>query len=326
MASISATGVPSLREVSRDIGGAVNRGEVAPPAKEADVRGNSQIACVGLELVAKLAVAGNQRDGRRPLGGHLLDDVEKQFVLLDRREPADGADDGGPDRQIEFRARLMASRRVHCRERRQIESQRYDPVLALDADAMGMQQFLANGRRDGDDRVADRRQGAFQRDEHRGHQRAEVAVEHVTVVGVNHPRARRRSAREVVGRRRQASKQAGLGHVGMHDRRLGPSVFPVQAHERAQVVEGRERTAQCGQVTGVGSGRHQVRHVAFAGSKPSMDQASVEPATLQGGRQASGLDRRSADIEPRDDTGDTNRGLSRGVTGHRLECDHFTIR
>ena len=103
-----------------------------------------------------------------------------------------------------------ARRRINRGKGRQVEAQRDHAVLIHAANAIGVKQPVTNYRRDRDDGIAHAGEGALERDEHRGHQRAEVPVEHVAMVGVHDAGARRVAPRQVVGRGGQPAEQARL--------------------------------------------------------------------------------------------------------------------
>ena len=155
-------------------------------------------------------------------------------MLLDRRQPADGADHLGIGGELEIAARARGSRIVIDRGKlAEVEAERHDAVLIGAADAEAVSQLALDRRRDGDDDIAEAGEHALERDEQSRHQRAEISLEHVAVIGVDDARARRAAARQVVGRGRDAAEQAGLGHVRVHDRR--PRAFrisPIEAQHR----------------------------------------------------------------------------------------------
>ena len=153
------------------------------------------------------------------------------------------------------------------------------------------------------------RGGAGAEIEHAGHDGAEVAVEHVAVVGVNHARTRRASARQVVRRRRQPAQQARLRHVRMNDGRLPGAELSIQPPQRAQIVERRQRAAQRRQEHRVGAGRQQVAHVAFAVTETAVEESRAVAVRVECGGESGRLDRRSADVEARDHAGDRRPAL-----------------
>lgn len=130
----------------------------------------------------------------------------------------------------------------------------------------------------------------------------------------------RGSARQVVRRRREAAEQARLGHVRVDHRRLPCAQFAVEAPERAQIVDRREGSAERRHESGVGAGRDEVRHVAFALAQAAVQQARVESMRVERRGEARRLDRRSADVEARDHAGHPN-GLWSGGVGWKCHQD-----
>ena len=233
------------RRQQEHIGGAVDRRQVAAPAEKTHVAGDAQRGGVGFEIGSQLAVAGDQRDRVRMRGHDVLDHIQEEAMLLDRRQSSDRGHDGHASGQVEIAPRRFARSRVDGGKRRQVEAQRHDPVLRGHADVVAVEQFIPNRRRDRDDRIAGAGQHPLQRDEDLRHEGAEISLEHVAVVGVHHSRARRGSTRQVVKRRGQAPEQAGLGHVRVHDGRTHSRDLAVEPHERLVIVERRQRTTQC---------------------------------------------------------------------------------
>jgi hypothetical protein len=312
------------RGQQEDVGGRVDRREIAPPAEHAHPIGDAERRAIGLEVVLELAAAGNQRDRAGVALQHARERIEDQAVLLDCGQAADRRNHGHAGRQIEGATRVAASAIVHGRKRRKVEAERHDAVLRLIADAIGGQQLVANRRRDRDDAIADARQQALERDEHVGGQRAEITVEHVAVIRVHDTGAWRRSARQVVRPGGGAGQHAGFRHVGVDDGGLQGAEVTIQAHQRAQVVERRQRSAQGVEVARVGAGRHEVAHVALAVSKTAVEQRGRQSVRLERAGQSRGLDRRSADVQPRDYARDADRLAS--CLGHHRRGDHSIIR
>ena len=247
-------------------------------------------------------------------------------MLLDGGEAADGGHDRNTGRHIERAPGLDARHRIHRGKWREVEAERHHAILRFLPNAIGVEQVGANGRRDGDDRITDPCQPALESDEHRGHELAEVAVEHVAVVGVNHARTRRASARQVVRRRRQPAQQTRLRHVGMNDGRLPGAELSIQPPQRAQIVERRQRAAQRRQEHRVGAGRQQVAHVAFAVTETAVEESRAVAVRVECGGESGRLDRRSADVEARDHARNAAWCSTGQIAIHQFRCHHSTIR
>ena len=87
-------------------------------------------------------------------------------MLLDRRQPADGADHVGVGGETadRCRARTRAASSTAANGA-QVESQRHDAVLIGAADAEVVAQLALDRRRDGDDAIADAGEQALEADE-----------------------------------------------------------------------------------------------------------------------------------------------------------------
>jgi hypothetical protein len=288
---------------------AIDDREIAAPAEEPRSVVNAEIARGLFELVAQLAVAGDEEQRARMSSGDSSCGHEKQPVLLDGREAADR----GHDLPLVWNAqRLPAVATIAIGEggeRAELESQRNDMVLIGPADAMVCQQLALNPWRDCDDRVGRLRELTLGRGEQPGRPGSEVPLEDVAVIGVHDARACAPSLRAVVRERRDTSDRAGLCHVCVHDVRPEAAERAEHLRQRGGVLERSDPTLQ-GRDVGRSDAavRQQITHVAFAGAQASVDQKRLDAALRQTLGERHGLNGRPADIQARDDSRDAHRG------------------
>src|SRR5262249_39710899 len=207
------------RRQQEHVGSGVHIRQVAPPAEESHTRRDAELVRQLLEVRTKLAVPCDEKHRAGPALSDARGHLQKEPLILDRGQASDGRDDIGGGRDAETVAGLDASRSVDGEERLEIESERNDPVLFRGADPLLQEQFVADPRRDRDDAIGRARERALDREEAARRQAAEVALEHVAVIGVHQPHAFGARTGAVPGDRSKTPERAGLGHVRVDDRR-----------------------------------------------------------------------------------------------------------
>jgi len=296
------------RREQEDVGRAVDHRQIAAPPEKSRALAEAAIARGRFERSTQLAIAGNQEERAGMAIEHAVRGFQKQVVLLDRRQAADRGDDlrVGGNREGGPRGGTVSI--VHRGQRGQIEAERNDAVLLGPADAIVRQELVLDLRRDRDDRVARARELALGGREYPRGGGPEVPLQDVSVIGVHDARGRAPASRSVVGERRKAADDAGLGHVGVHDRRLEAAERAVDACQRDGVASRNDRTLQVGDVrrADVRAGQ-EIAHVALAGTETSVDEKRVVSPSRQPFGQRRGLDGRPAHVQARDDSRDAHR-------------------
>ena len=133
----------------------------------------------------------------------------------------------------------------------------------------------------GDDPIGDGGQAALDAQEEPRLSRAEISVEDVAVIGVQHARASVATGGPVVNRRRDPANGAGLGHVGVDNPRPEIAHHVEQLRQRDGIVRGGERSPQRGQVFRGHERGQQITHVPFAALQPSVHQQRLEATRRQ---------------------------------------------
>jgi hypothetical protein len=80
-----------------------------------------------------------------------------------------------------------------------------------------------------------------------------------------------------------------------------------QLHQRERVMKGSDRTFQRSQRLDRNRRRQQIPHVAFAAIELAVNEERFESARRQSFGQRDRLNRRPADVQPRDDSKDAHR-------------------
>ena len=151
-------------------------------------------------LRARRAVRRRRRSGTRPpdrAARHALRRFEKQPLLLDRGQPADGGHDGARRPESAARRARRAARASSIAARRvEIEAR----AARRGTDRRGRCAYASSSscldpRRDGDDAVGDAGERRARCRETARLRRAEIALEHVAVIRVDHAGAARRVRR-----------------------------------------------------------------------------------------------------------------------------------
>ena len=255
----------------------------------------------GAQRRLELADAGDEELHLLVRGPDTGGGVEKQIGLLDRGQAADEGDNSrlGGDRQAV--ARRAPGRGIDGGKRLEIEPERHDANTVGAADAVPLDEIATDAWRDGKDGVGTAGKKAFGGRECVFAERAEIAFEHVTVIGVHHPGAARPGG--VVEDGGEASEAARLGHVRVDDRRAEAPQPAGDLRQRRSVGGGRDLTVERRQIRGLEPviGRNEIAHVALALSDPSVDQERVISARFEPLAETDRLNRRAADVQARDD-------------------------
>jgi peptidoglycan/LPS O-acetylase OafA/YrhL len=297
------------RREQKDICGRVQRRQIAAPSEKPHAFRQAEVSRFGFERSPRLSIASDQQRCGRATIDDAASHGEEQVVLFDRGQTSDGGDNGHVWIDLQRRARGAA---VHgTGKRTQIEAERHDAVLSRRADAKVAGDGGVDSRRDGDDAIGHPRERSFDGEEGRRFRAAEIAFEHVTVVGVDESRACRSGDGLVVENRGRTSDRARLRHVRVHDVRPEPAEQREQPRRRARIVERGDLAAQRRHVHDLAAAWcttvEQVLHVALAGAERTVDEQRVVPARREPCRQLDRLDRRAADVEACDNAGDANR-------------------
>ena len=194
-------------------------------------------------------------------------------------------------------------------ERRQIETERDHPEAICGADPVVREQFAADDRRHRDQRVGAATKRSLGRRKRAGCPPAEIALEDVAVVRVHDPRRRLARNGGVVHDGRGAAEAAGFRHVRVNDRRPKARQQARDLNQRRRVGQRRNLAAQRRERCDLepGGGRDEIPHVAFAPPDTAMNQQRMVTGGFQLCAQVDGLNRRTSDVQPRDDAGDPHR-------------------
>ena len=264
------------------VGRAIDILQVATPAQESDSRFDPEALRRPLQLRSQLAIADDEE--HEPIGplSQAGGRLEKQRMLLDWCQPADGRHHDRLFRYLEGRPCLLAIVVCDSEEALEVEAQRNQTDLRFPCDAIGVEQLLFHLRRDGDQGVRAPGEPALDCQKEPRARRPEVTLEHVAVIGVDQPCAGPWPSRAVIRKRRQPADRARLRHMSVDNLRLPSAERSVDAPERTDIPERRNRSDE---IVDVGRfdacQRKDGGHVSFRLGKMPVNQTGVEAAGAQ---------------------------------------------
>ena len=209
------------------VGGGQTHRDVRRHAGEPQAVAHAEPAGLRLEGHALRAIADEQDARRRHGGGQRRQGGDEDVEAFDRDESPEPHDDERIVGQSQSRPRDAACRRGGTQLRGRHAARDRAVLRALADASREMLVDPALGERH--DAIRPARGQALERDVERGASRAVVAVKDMAVRLMDHDR----HAREA---RRQPSDEAGLGGVGVHDRRLLRAHEAPEPHERRGVA------------------------------------------------------------------------------------------
>jgi len=222
-------------------------------------------------------------------------------LLFDCRQPAYGCDNERGLGDCKRSPRPRAILRVDPQQSRQIEAERDQSHAIASRHLVGAEQIDSDLLRYRDQRIGSPPEHAFHEQKTPGAPISEVAFEHVTVVGVDQTRVVASSRGQVIEQSRGAAERPGLRHMCVDNLRPGDAERAIDAPERQDVIDGRHRSREAGNIDcACALDWKDRRHISFIGTQTPMNQRCVESIVAEVATETKSLNRRAADIEPRD--------------------------